>query len=146
MSKIFSYFLIFALFISGNNQEKCCCNDLKEGKFESYEGNKKVGIFYRKGNFQIERELKSNKYSIVKIKSDSCLFIMNSYEVNEELDTISFSVNYKKNKKGSYSFIMKPTYLKVPFKTRGSVIKVSDKIDNDEVLKILKKLNSETDH
>ncbi|MEM6719556.1 MAG: IS66 family insertion sequence element accessory protein TnpB [Bacteroidota bacterium] len=42
-------------------------------------------------------------------------------------------------------FTLKPTYLKVPFEMKGSVVKVSDKIEDDEVLKILRKLNSETD-
>lgn len=144
MSKIFLSFLVFVLFISSNNQQNCNCNNLKEGKFESYEGVKKVGFLYRKGNFQLEKDFKSDQYSIAKIKSDNCLFIMNSYEVKNSIDTITWSINYKKSDKNRYSFIVKPFYLDTNYSMEGYVIKVSNKIEDDEVLKILEKLNSKT--
>lgn len=139
MNKIF-LFCIFLLFIECTVKQDCSCDELREGKFESYEEGEKVGIFYRKGNFQLERDIYSDSIKIVRIKPNNCNYLMNSYKINDTFDTITWSLNYKKIKKRTYSFTMTPTYLKTSFSVKGSTVKVSSKIESKKVLELFEKL------
>jgi hypothetical protein len=138
--------LIFFLFLTtyfSNAQNNDLCNDLKEGVFESYEDNKKIGVLYRKGFYQIEKEVNDSTYNIAKIKSKKCLFYVNSYEIKNKLDTITWSVSYRKIKKNHYSFIGKPKYLKVDYKYVGEIKKINDKIIDSQILNIFKRIRKQ---
>jgi hypothetical protein len=74
------------------------CSDLRIGTFEIYEKNKKIGFFYRKNDYQIEKYLNSDKYTIAKTNLKNCSFTLKSYEINEALDTITWSILYQKTK------------------------------------------------
>jgi len=135
-------FLLFLTTITSYAQNKSSCNDLREGVFETYEKNIRVGILYRKGSYQIERGINDSVFNITKIKSNNCLFYLNSYEIKNEIDTITWSVHYKKIEKENYAFTIKPTYLNVDYIIKGRVVKIRNSINEDEVDKIFLKLNN----
>lgn len=137
-----SYLVLFLLLtmFNSNAQNDCLCDDLKEGFFESYEHNKKVGVLYRKGLYQIEKGVKDSIYNIAKVKSKKCMFYIKSYEIKNELDTITWTVSYKKIKKNHYSFIGNPKYLKVDYKYVGEIRKIKDEIKDSEILDIFEKI------
>lgn len=106
------------------------CDDIKYGTFELYEKGSIIGTIYRKGNYQIEKYLDRPEYTIVKLKSKKCLYYYNSYEINQDLDTLTWSVQYKNIKRNHYSFIGKPTYLtSLNYSYSGKLVKISKKID-----------------
>lgn len=117
------------------------CDDLKYGVFEVHENNKKVGLIYRKGDFQLEDYLDGKELSKVKIKEKNCLFYIKSLKIKNDLDTITMVVLYNKIKKGCYTFWAKPRYLDINYEYSGKIKKVSNHMDS-EILKIFKELES----
>lgn len=115
------------------------CEELKNGTFEIYENGEKVGIVYRKGNIQIEKYPNKEELNFVKLKYNNCNITYNSYEIKQELDTITWSVNYNKIKKFKYKFIAKPKYLNISYTSEGEIIKLSNEIKK-EILKIYSEL------
>ena len=91
-------FLGVIFFICINLSTDYGCDKLQNGSFELYEKGLKIGHLYRKNGIQIEKYLDSKDYTIAKVKSEGCAFYMKSYEVKEDLDTITWAVSYKKNK------------------------------------------------
>ena len=111
------------------------CEELKNGTFEIYENGEKFGVVYRKGNIQIEKYPNKEELNFVKLRYDNCNITFNSYEIKQELDTITWSVNYNKIKKSKYKFIAKPKYLNISYSSEGVILKVSNKIKK-EILEI----------
>ncbi|MCF6297573.1 MAG: hypothetical protein L3J08_06270 [Flavobacteriaceae bacterium] len=118
------------------------CNELNNGVFELYEKNEIIGVIYRKNNYQIEKYLNNDKYTIGKTKLENCTILLNSYVVKVDLDTITWSVSYRKIKKNYYSFIGKPKYLKVDYKYVGEIKKINDEIRDRKILDIFKELEN----
>ena len=130
--------LIIPLFIF--SQDKGNCNGLKYGSFELYENGKKIGNVFRKNNLQIEKYFDKDTYTFVKIKpKNNCEFYFNAYEIKKDLDTITWSVSYKKIKKNHYSFTGKPTYLNIDYVYQGELIKIENEI-SEEVEEIFNKM------
>lgn len=136
-NRILVLILIIPLFIF--SQDEGNCKALKYGSFELYENGKKIGNVYRKDNLQIEKYFDKDTYTFVKIKPNNCEFYFNAYEVKKDLDTITWSVSYKKIKKNHYSFIGKPVYLNIDYVYQGELIKIEDKI-SEEVEGIFNKM------
>lgn len=126
--------LIFSINCYSQNKNSDC-EELKNGTFEIYENGEKVGIVYRKENIQIEKYPNKKKFNFVKLKYDNCNITFNSYEIKQELDTITWSVNYNKINKVKYKYIVKPKYLNISYTSKGEIIKVSNKIKK-EILEI----------
>lgn len=136
--------LFLALSLSVFSQKKYCnCNNLKFGVFELYENDKKIGIIFRKNNYQIEKYVDNDKYIIGKIKSKKCQFLLKSNEIKKDIDSITWLLNYRRINKKHYSFIGKPKYLNVEYNYKGEIKKISNKVKNKEVLEIFKKLEEE---
>ena len=130
-------FLLINILVNSQNDN---CNELKYGSFESYTYNKQqTGVFYRKGKYQVEKDLIGSEYFIAKIKSKKCLFFLKSYNINRDLDTITMLVTYKKIKDGYYSYVARPAFLKISYSMNGEIKKVSNKIDK-KILKIFNEL------
>lgn len=111
MSKLFLItFLLTSPLVNSEKNSITDCEDLKTGSFELYDNSLKIGTIYRKGKFQIEKYLKNDNYTIAKVNIKDCLFYLKKYEIKEELDTITWSVDYKKIKKNHYSFIGRPIF------------------------------------
>lgn len=68
---------------------------------------------------------------VVTIKSEGCLFYMNSYRVKEDLDTITWTVSYTKIANNHYSYVGSPKYLNIDYKHYGEIKKISDDISPD---------------
>ena len=132
--------LILAFSLSAFSQKKCNCNNLKTGVFELYENDKKIGLVFRKNNYQIEKYFDSDQFTIGKIKSKKCIFSLKSNEIKKDIDSVTWSLNYKEISAKHYSFIIKPKYLNVDYSYKGEIKKISNKIKNKEVLEIFTKL------
>ncbi|WP_420571920.1 hypothetical protein [Kordia sp.] len=135
--KITSYIILtFCLFIRPNSSIDCC--EMKEGTFDVFEKNTKIGTFYRKNGIQLEfSESENKKYTSSKFTSKDCVFLIKSIKVENNLDTITWKI-----KKNHYSYIMKPAYLDVNYSLQGEIIKVSNKIDHKQEELIKKSLKS----
>jgi len=115
------------------------CDDLRKGTFEIFEKGEKLGIIYRKDNLQIEKYPNNEELFFVKLKFYDCNIILNTFEIKEEIDTITWSITYKKIDNGKYKYIGKPKYLNIPFTAEGNIEKISNKIDK-EILEVFSKL------
>ncbi|MGV6844835.1 MAG: hypothetical protein ACWA42_01750 [Lutibacter sp.] len=131
-------FLLTPLFIYSQKVDYSC-NDLKNGVFELYKADKKIGVIYRKDEYQIEKYFNNKTTTIAKIRHYGCKFHFNAYKISTDLDTITWSVSYKKIKEGQYSFVGKPTYLKIDYTYEGKIVKIKNKI-NSEILNIFDNL------
>jgi Ca2+/Na+ antiporter len=118
------------------------CDDLKHGVFEIYENNEKVGLVYRKGNFQIEDYLNGKELTTVQINEKDCLFYINSLKTENSLDTITMFVSYERIKKGYYTFLAKPGYLDLDYEYRGEIKKIGNEIESN-ILDIFEQLEND---
>jgi len=142
LSKIqFIIFLFVAIPCIGFAQDKSC-DELKYGVYEVYENDKKVGLIYRNGNFQLEDYLDGKKLKPTRLKEKDCFFYIRSYDVKEDLDTITWAVSYKEISTNYYSFVGKPKYLEIDYSHRGEIKKISNDIEPD-VLKVFEQLENE---
>ena len=136
-----SIILIFLLPCFGFTQSEACL-PLKSGTFEIYENDEKVGLVYRKGAFQLEDYLDGRELTVTKIRERDCTFYIRVAEAKEALDTVTMFVTYDKIKKGYYSFLAKPAYLKMDYEYRGEIRKI-DKGIKPEVLKVFERLEND---
>ena len=132
--------LLILLPFAGFAQNKECV-DLKYGVFEVHENDEKVGLIYRKGNYQLEDYLDGKELKMAKIREEDCLFYINSLEIKSDLDTVTMFTSYNKIRRGYYTFLAKPIYLDIDYEYRGQIKKISDDIAPD-VLKVFEKLES----
>lgn len=142
MNKILIILILFNSVLIYSQSTNADCNDLSNGTFELYENNEKIGAIYRKGNYQIEKYLDSDKYTIAKTKFKNCSVSLKNHEIKQDIDTITWSLSYKKIKDKHYSFIGKPKYLKVTYTYTGEIKKEDNEIKNKKILKIFKGLES----
>lgn len=111
--------------------KKLDCESLNQGFFVTYENKIKIGYFLRKDNFQIEKAINDTLPSIAKFKSNNCKFYLTSFEVVKEIDTISWTVEYVKEKAFVFNYIMTPTYLDKKILFKGKTIKIDSLYDKD---------------
>ena len=119
------------------------CEELKHGVFEVYENNEKIGLIYRKGNFQLEDYLDGKKLKTNSLQEKDCFFYIKSVEVKQALDTVTMFVVYDEIKKNHYTFLAKPKYLNIDYEYKGKIKKISSDIKPD-ILKIFEKLEDES--
>jgi len=142
MNNIWVILFLWNNLLSYSQSTNTDCNSLNKGVFELYENNERIGTVYRIENYQIEKYLNSDKYTIAKTNLENCSFSLKSYKVKEDIDTITWSVSYEKIKKNHYSFIGKPKYLKIAYTYVGEIKKINNEIRNKKILKILNELKS----
>ncbi|TXN36889.1 hypothetical protein FVB32_00970 [Flagellimonas hymeniacidonis] len=143
LSKIqFAVCLIVSMSIVSCAQDKSC-HELKYGVFEIYENDEKVGLIYRKDNFQLEDYLNGKKLKPTRLKEKDCLFYINSIEVKQSLDTVTMLVSYDKIKKNHYTFLAKPKYLDLDYKYEGEIKKVDNDIGSD-ILRLFEELENKS--
>ncbi len=137
------YIYVLLLFPFYIYSQSCENDTLDNGVFEVYENDKKIGVIYRKNNFQIEKSTSSSQYTIARFKKEKCVFYLKSYEINDDLDTITWSVKYNRIKQNYYSFIGRPAYLGINYSLEGSVLKTSDEINDVDIMKTFNKLRKD---
>lgn len=143
LSKIqFIIFLFIVIPGLGCAQGKSC-DELKHGVFEVHENNEKVGLIYRKGNFQLEDYLDGKKLKTNSLQEKDCFFYIKSVEVKQALDTVTMFVAYDEIKKNHYTFLAKPKYLNIDYTYKGKIKKVSNDIEPD-ILKLFEELENES--
>lgn len=134
--------LILIPFYLFSQNENNLCEDLKNGTFELYKDEIKIGFIYRKNGFQIEKYINKGGYTIVKIKQNECVIQMNAYLIETQLDTVTITTSYLNIKQGHYTFEGKPTYLDIDYIYKGSLVKIGD-IVNEKILRIFEDLEKE---
>ena len=131
LSKILLILTLFILMPSFGVAQNKSCDELKKGVFEVIENSKKVGVIYRKNGYQLEDYLNGKKIKIVRFREKKCQFYFNSLEIENELDTVTMFVTYKKSKKGIFSFLAKPIYHDIDYEYQGIMKKISNDIDSN---------------
>lgn len=134
--------LLLLIFSSNMHSQINNCKILKKGVFEIYENGEKIGRIYRKENYQLEDYFDGKDLSKVRIKTDKCKLYFNSYEIENDLDTITWVASYTKKERNLYSFNAKPLYLKIGYTYVGEIKKINDKIRDKQVLVIFKELEN----
>ena len=134
-------FIFFLICLTNSSFEQINdCSELKEGVFEVYENEEKIGVIYRKGNYQIEKYINREDLNYVKIKRDNCRYIFKSDSIKSDIDTLIWRVNYTKIENDLFIFEANPVNLDINYNYHGSISKKSSIIPQ-ELLNQLHKLN-----
>ena len=131
MNSIILFFHLLNLVLNSSFQLNQNCFELKSGEFDVFENDKKIGVIYRKGNYQIEKYLNSDELNFVKIKSNSCTYLYKSYFVKDDIDTLTWEVTYTKIEDGVFNFQAKPININIKYNYFGFISKRSSKLPQE---------------
>tara|TARA_R110002073_G_scaffold8207_5_gene45851 strand:- start:63431 stop:63853 length:423 start_codon:yes stop_codon:yes gene_type:complete len=132
MKKIIFILTVTLFFSCKQEPKKQDCDILKHGTFDVYQKDQKVGTVYRKDSLQVETYVGKKITGLTKVKKISkCQYIMRSYWVKKDLDTMNFTINYFMKGNNEIDYEMSPTYVKTEAILRGKIVKVSDSIRAD---------------
>lgn len=142
MSKMLVILTIFCSvkIFSQNN-----CSGLERGVFELYEEGIKIGLIYRKNGIQLESyENHPQQYTkAVYKRKGNCSYYLKSYEIKKDIDTITWEVSFTKLENDSFSFVGTPAFIKSGYSYGGKLIKISNRIEDMNIRKLLDKLSKQ---
>ena len=139
MKKLLPLFIVCLISFSCSEKEDKRCDMMQHGTFDVYQKDIKVGSFYRKDSLQVEMYIGKKNTGLTKVKQLSkCKYMLRSYWVKKEIDTMHFTTSYSIKENNEIVYEMPPTYLDTEAKLKGKIIKVSDSI-SPEILKMFGK-------
>lgn len=146
--KVFNIVIILSYVIIISCKGQNTCDLLDYGTFKLYDDRKEIGEIYRDNSFQIEKYLGDETHTIAFLnKKSECNYYLRSYYIKSDFDTITVLVSYKNIGDKIYSFEMKAAYIDtLSYQYKGELKKVSDNINNKEVLKLFKELKENKDN
>jgi hypothetical protein len=136
MYRFFLFYLLFLLISCCTVKNGCNCGSISSGTFKLYENGKIIGYIYKDSSYQLEKYFDSSDIFIVKTKSENynCNVYLKSVKIIEPFDTITWKLQYKRINNLKYSFIAKTAFIKLDYSYRGSIIKISNKIADREIM------------